>query len=98
MSCNLVNDNYNTPTYTDYEMDKYNEYMEYVEEVVNNSDIPEFIKKKMQNKKHLHRRNNNTTWFLEEKGYEIDFQTFRQWLLQEEREQKLNKILDGYYL
>jgi hypothetical protein len=83
---------YNTPSYTEVEMNKYTEYMSYVEEVVNNSNIPKFIKKKMQDKKHLHKRNNNTSWFLQEQGYEIDFQPFRQWLLQEERNNKLEQL------
>lgn len=95
MACNITQ-NYNTPSYSEYEMDKYSEYIEYVDEVVNNSNIPDFVKKEMIEKRNLHKRKNNTSWFLEELGYELNFQPFRQWLLQEERNKKIEQILNGY--
>ena len=88
MSCNI-----NTPTYTEYEMEKYNEYMEYVEQEVNNSDLPLNIKIKMLNRRDLHKRKNGM-WFLEEASYEFEFLPFRTWLLQTERDKKINELLN----
>jgi len=91
MSCNLTQ-NYNTPTYTEIEMDKYSEFMEYCEGEVNKSNIPEHIKKEMMEKRNLHKRNNNNTWYLEEQGYEVPFLPFKSWLTQTERDKKLNEL------
>jgi hypothetical protein len=51
MSCNITQ-NYNTPSYSEYEMDKYSEYMLYVEDEVSKANIPSFIKKEMMEKRH----------------------------------------------
>ena len=99
MVCNITN-NYNTPTYsqnesashyTEYEMEKYSEYMLYVEDEVNKSDLPKNIKNKMMNKRNLHKRKNGM-WFLEEASYEFEFLPFKQWLLQTERDKKLSQL------
>lgn len=93
MSCNI-----NTPTYTEYEMEKYNEYMEYVEQEVNNSDLPLNIKIKMLNRRDLHKSKDGSTWHLQEYGeyirYRVEFLPFRTWLLQTERDKKINELLN----
>jgi hypothetical protein len=94
MSCNLTQ-NYNTPTYTDYEMNMYSTYMLYVEAEVSKSNIPVSVKKEMMEKRHLHKKNNGTIWYLEEEGYEVEFIPFKSWLTQTEREQKLEQLLNG---
>ena len=81
MTCNI--------NYSDYEMEKYSEYMTWVENEIKKSDLPLDIKIRMLEHRNLHKRSDNTSWFLEELGYELDFQPFRQWLLQEERNKKL---------
>lgn len=85
MACNI------TP-YTEYEMEKYSEYMLYVENQVNNSDLPTTIKHKMMKKRNLHKRKNGM-WFLQETSYEFEFLPFKQWLLQTERDEKLKELL-----
>ena len=97
MSCKITqNDNYNTPTYTDYEMSMYSTYMEYVEEEVDKSPIPKSVKKEMMEKRHLHK--DNQSWFLYEagpvEGYIVRFLPFKSWLTQTERDQKLNQLLN----
>ena len=87
MACNITN-NY---TYTEYEMEKYSDYMTWVENEVNKSDLPSTIKDKMMSKRNLHKRKNGI-WFLEEKGYEFEFLPFKQWLLQTERDEKLSQL------
>lgn len=93
---------YNTPTYsakaesvshyTEYEMSMYSTYMEYVEQEVEKSNIPKHIKVEMFEKRNLHKKNNGTIWYLEEEGYEVSFLPFKSWLLQTERDQKLNQL------
>ena len=93
---------YNTPTYsakaesvshyTEYEMSMYSTYMEYVEQEVTNSDLPSHIKLEMMEKRHLHKKNNGNTWYLEERGFEVSFLPFKSWLLQTERDQKLEQL------
>jgi hypothetical protein len=85
--------NYNIPCYTDYEMDAYSTYMEYVEQEVSKAKLPNHIKREMMEKRNLHKKNNGTIWFLEEQGYEVEFLPFRSWLLQRDREQKLKSLL-----
>jgi hypothetical protein len=85
---------YNTPTYTEVEMNMYSTYMEYVEQEVEKSNIPKHIKVEMFEKRNLHKRSNGTIWFLEEQGYEVSFLPFRQWLLQYNRQEKLEQLLN----
>lgn len=79
--------------YSDYEFDQYSYYMEYVDEEIMSSDIPNKYKRKMLEGKNLH-KGLNGMWFLSHKEYKIDFLPFKQWFLQEEREEKLNKLLN----
>ena len=104
MACNITqNDNYNTPTYsqnesashyTEYEMEKYTYFMEYVEEEVDKALIPKHIKKEMMEKRHLHK--DSESWFLYESGgvigYTVRFLPFRNWLTQTERDKKLSQL------
>lgn len=86
MACNIN-------SYTEYEMDMYSTFMRYVESVVKSSEAPIHIKLEMMEKRNLHKKNNGTIWFLEEQGFIVEFLPFKQWLLQTEREQKLNELL-----
>ena len=80
--------------YSDYEMDMYPIYMEYVEDEINKSKLPKRVKKQMMEKRHLH-KGLNGMWFLYECGYTLEFIPFQQWLLQEERNEKLEQLLNG---
>lgn len=93
MACNITqNTNYNTPTYTEYEMEKYSDYMTWVDNEIKKSDLPLDIKIRMFEKRNLHRKCNGTIWFLEEEGFEFEFLPFKQWLLQIERDEKLEEL------
>jgi hypothetical protein len=71
----------------------YNELLKDIVDVKDYTFIKgDFVKKEMIEKRNLHKRRNNTSWFLEELGYELEFQPFRQWLLQEERNNKLEQL------
>ena len=81
--------------YTEKEMDQYSIFMEYVEREVTKANIPTHIKKQMMEKRHLHK--DNQSWFLYEagsvEGYIVRFLPFKQWLLQKERDEKLEQLL-----
>lgn len=81
--------------YDEKDLEKYSTYMKYVEFEIVKSNVPKYIKKEMFEKRNLHKRNNPYSWFLEEQGYEVDFLPFTQWLLQTEREEKLEQLLNG---
>lgn len=83
----------NVSTYTEYEMEKYSEFMTYVEDEINKSDLPNKIKRKLIEHKFLHKKPSGM-WFLSYREYEFEFQPFRNWLLQTDRERKLNELLD----
>lgn len=85
MACNI--------NYSEYEMEKYSEYMTWVDNEIKKSDLPLNIKIRMFEKRNLHRKCNGTIWFLEEEGFEFDFLPFKQWLLQTERDKKLEELL-----
>lgn len=83
----------NVNTYTDYEIEKYSDFIEYVEDEINKSDLPNKIKRKLIKHKFLDKKPSGM-WFLSWKEYEFEFQPFRNWLQQTEREKKLNQLLD----
>lgn len=66
-------------------------YNEYIEGVVNSSELPKSIKKKMLKKRCIMKR--DSIYYLEEKGFEIEFLTYISWLIQKDREEKLNELL-----
>jgi hypothetical protein len=66
------------------------DWNKYFEDIVNYSNIPSKTKKKMLDERIIH--NSNNTYYLNYKGYRIDFMKFEQWLLQRERDKKLTQL------
>jgi hypothetical protein len=81
-------------SYNEEDLEQYSIYMLYVENEVDKCNVPKYIKKQMFEKRNLHKRSNAYSWFLEEQGYEVDFLPFTQWLLQNDRDKKLEQLLN----
>ena len=81
-------------TYSDEEFYSYTDYMDYVLQLVNESDIPNDIKKKMIDGRDLKTKSNNTIWFMQYNGYVVQFMPFRSWLKMVSRSEKLDELLN----
>jgi hypothetical protein len=81
--------------YEEKDLEQYSTYMLYVENEIDKCNVPKYIKKEMFEKRNLHKRSNVYSWFLEEQGYEVDFLPFTQWLLQTDRDKKLEQLLNA---
>ena len=81
-------------TYNEKDLEQYHYYMLYVEDELNKALIPKSVKKQMRKNRHLHK--DNQSWFLYEpggvKGYVVRFIPFTQWLLQTDRDKKLEQL------
>ena len=79
--------------YNDYELDMYAHYMDEVRLIVNTSDLPKNIKKKMCEGDCLYKKNNDL-WGLRDttERYILEFISFDNWMKREERNKKLKKL------
>jgi len=80
-----------TPVYTDYDIEMISVYNEYIEDVVNESELPKRVKKRMLEERCILKDKHN--YYLTYQGYRINFLPFRSWLLQFERNKKLKELL-----
>jgi hypothetical protein len=78
--------------YTDYDFEMIPIYNEYIESIVNESNLPKNIKKKMLSKRCILKDNN--VYYLAENEYRISFLTYTSWITQEERNKKLEQLLN----
>jgi len=82
------------------DLERYDDYMDYVYSLILESDIPKRTKKYMLNGSFIKVRDENI-WFLtyklNRKEYTFEFNSFHSWLrlktIQENRERKINEIL-----
>ena len=76
--------------YTDYDFEMIPIYNKYIEDVVNKSDLPKKIKKRMLEERTILKDKHN--YYLECNSHIINFLNYKQWLLQEERNNKLEQL------
>lgn len=79
-----------TPVYTDYDLEMIQVYNEYIEDVVNESELPKKVKKRMLEERCILKDKHN--YYLEWNNYRINFLNYKQWLLQFERNKKLEEL------
>lgn len=80
-----------TPVYTDYDFEMIPIYNKYIEDVVNESDLPKKVIYNMLEERCILKDKHN--YYLAYQGYRINFLPFRFWLLQFERNKKLEELL-----
>lgn len=83
--------------YTDYDFDLITLYNEYIENIVNGSNIPKKVKKYMLEEREILK--DNTSYYLQYKQYKVNFLTYRDWIkerelekIQKKREEKLKQL------
>jgi hypothetical protein len=79
-----------TPVYTDYDFEMIPIYNKYIEDVVNESDLPTILKRRMLRHRCILKDKQGYYLLAKERIY---FLPFRQWLLQTERHKKLEQLL-----
>jgi hypothetical protein len=84
--------------YEERDLEHYNEYMQFIYSIILDTDLPNKVKKVMLDGTRIERQD-NTTWFITHKQNILKFMSFYQWLnlkqIQEQREIKLNQLLNG---
>jgi hypothetical protein len=76
--------------YTDYDFEMIPIYNNYIETVVNESNLPKKVKKRMLDERCILKDKHN--YYLEFGCYRINFLPYKQWILQEERNNKLEQL------
>lgn len=79
-----------SPVYTDKDLEMISVYNEYIEDVVNESELPKRVKKRMLDARCILKDKHN--YYLVYQGYRINFLNYKQWLLQFERNKKLKEL------
>lgn len=79
-----------TPVYTDYDIEMIQVYNEYIENVVNESNLPKKVKKRMLDERCILK--DKHSYYLQVCNYRINFLNYKQWLLQFERNKKLQEL------
>ena len=78
--------------YTDYDFEMMAIYNKYIEDVVTESDLPKYIKKIILEERTILK--DKQIYFLQKGKYRIDFLNYKQWLLQTERNKKIEQLLN----
>lgn len=79
-------------TYTDKDFEMITIYNKYIEDVVNESNLPKKVKKRMLDERCILKDKHN--YYLEFSCYRINLLTYKQWILQFERNKKLQELLN----
>lgn len=79
--------------YSDTELDEYPLFMEYNRSIIReHTYLPKKVMSNMLAGKTLHKIDENT-WSIDNGGYSVKLSTFKNWILQKERNKKLEEIL-----
>lgn len=76
--------------YSNKDMELIVDWNKYFENIVNMSDIPLRVKRKMLNERVLH--NGSNFYYMNFGGYTVEFMKLEQWILQTQREEKLKQL------
>lgn len=76
--------------YSNKDMELIVDWNKYFENIVNMSDIPLRVKRKMLNERVLH--NGSNFYYMNFDGYTVEFMKLEQWILQTQREEKLKQL------
>lgn len=77
--------------YTDKELELYSDYMNEVRTIVRAKELPDKVKAEMLWGKTLY-KSNEMEWYLMNEGYKVYFISFRGWMKQSIREEKLIQL------
>jgi hypothetical protein len=77
--------------YTDKDFEMIPIYNNYIETVVNESNLPKKVKKRMLDERCILKDKHN--YYLKFGCYRINFLPYKQWILQFERNKKLQELL-----